>query len=406
MARGGRGKPAGLDWGLGSMEMPRCAFLLLWAIASACVDSGEATSAPNEATSKTARFLKAHWDRPLPPQGEADPLWPEIERSLSPGACGTCHTQQMLDWAQSRHARAMGPGLMGQYTLPSDAARQGCLNCHAPLAEQAASLGGEDASANHLTGLTCAGCHLRERTVYGPPPMEGRLPPGEAHGGFVPDAAFQDSAFCAACHQFTPGQLALNGKLLENTYEEWKSSPQGIAGKSCQSCHMPDRRHLWRGIHDPEMVRDAVEITVSLGADPARADASIGVRNIGAGHHFPTYVTPRVVLEACQVDGDSATLEGTCREVWFSREVTMDLKTETADTRLPAGEERVVEYRVERAGGAVGIRVRLVVDPQRFYREMFGILLDLDRGVRATLEQARTEAAQAVFTAWEEEFPF
>jgi len=26
---------------------------------------------------------------------------------------------------------------------------------------------------------------------------------------------------------------------------------------------MPARRHLWRGIHDPEMVRDAIEFTVT-----------------------------------------------------------------------------------------------------------------------------------------------
>ncbi len=27
-----------------------------------------------------------------------------------------------------------------------------------------------------------------------------------------------------------------------------------LASWQCQTCHMPDRRHLWRGIHDSDMV--------------------------------------------------------------------------------------------------------------------------------------------------------
>ena len=36
-------------------------------------------------------------------------------------------------------------------------------------------------------------------------------------------------------------------------------------GRACQACHMPERRHLWRGIHDPEMVKRALgrEVTAS-----------------------------------------------------------------------------------------------------------------------------------------------
>ncbi len=66
-------------------------------------------------------------------------------------------------------------------------------------------------------------------------------------------ADFWKSDFCAVCHQFSPDQ-AINGKLLENTVEGWRQSPQAAAGQTCQSCHMPSRRHLWRGIHDPDMV--------------------------------------------------------------------------------------------------------------------------------------------------------
>ncbi|MBI3628436.1 MAG: cytochrome c554 and C-prime, partial [Candidatus Rokubacteria bacterium] len=88
------------------------------------------------------------------------------------------------------------------------------------------------------------------------------------HNGVTRTPAFLRSEFCASCHQFGADGFALNGKLLENTYEEWRASPAARAGRQCQDCHMPDRRHLWRGIHDPDMVKSGVEI--SLTTDRAR----------------------------------------------------------------------------------------------------------------------------------------
>src|SRR3972149_4806383 len=82
------------------------------------------------------------------------------------------------------------------------------------------------------------------------PPRE-RLP----HNGAPRTPAFLRAEFCRDCHQFPPDGFALNGKLLENTYAEWKASPFARAGVQCQDCHMPDRRHLWRGIHDAATVR-------------------------------------------------------------------------------------------------------------------------------------------------------
>ncbi len=82
---------------------------------------------------------------------------------------------------------------------------------------------------------------------------------------------------------------------LENTWAEWAASPQAREGETCQSCHMPDRRHLWRGIHDPEMVRGAVPVElVPVRATAGRADGELRIRSEGVGHAFPTYTTPRV----------------------------------------------------------------------------------------------------------------
>src|SRR2546428_12701679 len=70
---------------------------------------------------------------------------------------------------------------------------------------------------------------------------------------------------------------------------------------------MPERRHLWRGIHDADMVRSGLTITAAAGAARYRpgdaAAVTLRVTSTRVGHAFPTYVTPRVVLSAEMVDG-------------------------------------------------------------------------------------------------------
>jgi len=171
----------------------------------------------------------------------------------------------------------MGPGIIGQLMDMAPEARaehQACIRCHAPLSEQADSLAASlgDAGSAALPGLraeglVCAACHVRQYRWYGPPRRDGSTAEpgteGFPHGAWHSTAAFQSSRFCAACHQFEPDQYALNGKPIENTFEEWKASPYAEQGRGCQSCHMSDRRHLWRGIHDPDTVRSGVTIAVS-----------------------------------------------------------------------------------------------------------------------------------------------
>jgi len=62
-------------------------------------------------------------------------------------------------------------------------------------------------------------------------------------------------------------------------------------------CHMPDRRHRWRGIHDADMVRSGLTITAKTGAARYRpgetALVTLRVTSTCVGHAFPTYVAPR-----------------------------------------------------------------------------------------------------------------
>ena len=370
-------RPAGSS----SLTLPLVPLLLVLLALAASVVPGE--------TADPATFITRHWARPIPPQGEAPVAWSALERSLAPADCGACHPTQYGDWKESLHARAYGPGIAGQLAeeLRRDpGAGRRCGACHAPLAEQSPTVGAAFDPQLRAQGLVCAGCHVRGQRRFGPPRRDGSLAPSPAaapHGGVTRERGFLRSEFCASCHQFPPGGLALNGKLLENTYEEWRRSPAARQGRQCQDCHMPDRRHLWRGIHDPEMVRGAVAVRLAVrrgqeaGVPTVRAQLTIESRDVG--HHFPTYVTPRVVARLELAGPDGRTLPGSVEERVIGREVTLDLAREIADTRIPAGGRFVLDYRRPAPPGG-RLRSSVVVYPDHFYTGFFTALLEQGAG--------------------------
>lgn len=360
-------------------------------------------------------FLERHWSRPLPSQGSPPAGWSDVEAALDPEACGTCHADQLAQWRGSLHAAAMGPGLMGQlrdYAAGDHEGHQACLRCHAPLAEQAdalvAELSGEGGRGEglHRRGLVCASCHVRGHTRFGPPRRDGSVPaPGETlpHAGWSVSPAFADSRFCAACHQFEPDGYALEGKLLENTYAEWRASRFAAEGVSCQQCHMPDRQHLWRGIHDPGTTRGGVTIdTLEFAADAAEVRGGLVVRNTGTGHHFPTYLTPRIVFEGYQVGPDGHELPDTRVEWWIARAVSLDLSEELFDSRIPAGGEIELAYAMPRDARAVALQMTLRVEPDAFYTDFYRATLDAASGpARAELEAALRASLASHYTLYE-----
>ncbi|MEB2335390.1 MAG: multiheme c-type cytochrome [Burkholderiales bacterium] len=328
-------------------------------------------------------FLANHWAEPIPPQGPPPNGFSVLEASLSPQACGQCHAQQYEAWRTSLHSRTVGPGLLWQLALMDQAQANRCFRCHAPLAEQKALLAIEhgwlgapplpppgyiDPDLGHQ-GLVCAACHVRNHRRFGPPARPD-AEPGTAHGGFTSSAAFQDSRFCAHCHQFPPDGPSVEGKLFEDTLNQWAASPMAPQ-RTCQSCHMPDRQHSWRGIHDAETTRSALDLgldVVALGE--GRFEARARVRNVGAGHHFPTYMVPKVELDFLRRDADGST-HALGRQV-IGWTVDTQLTREIADTRIPAGEAR--EFPVPFAAPrAAGWKVELVVrvKPGEHYERMF-----------------------------------
>ena len=369
-----------------------------------------------------AQFLERHWAKPLAAQGNPPEGFSALEASLHPGDCAQCHAEQHQDWSASLHSHTMGPGMLWQTRVLPPAEVAKCMDCHAPLAEQKALLAREldwpGAPATpppeyvppdlHRQGLVCAACHVRAHQRIGPPAGEGKVAgdtPGLPHGGFVEASAFSDSRFCATCHQFPEDGPALNGKLLENTLQEWQASRHATEGRHCQSCHMPGRRHLWRGIHDPEMVRSALSTALTLApAANDRLRIQAEVRNSGAGHYFPTYLVPRVWLRLLLLDpaGRERTL---LAEQVVARDVDVWLTEERSDTRIAPDEVRLLEVELgypPEAGWQVELRVD--VAPREHYERMFATVLrnnaaELDAETLRLLEQAFREAQDSRFTA-------
>lgn len=371
-------------------------------------------------------FLERHWRMPIPPQGEAPASFAPLERSLAPRDCGACHPTQYEDWRGSIHARSLGPGVAGQLVeivRRDPAGARGCLVCHAPLAEQSPITSGRPGfEANpafdeglQREGVVCASCHVRQHQRFGPPPRRDaqgrRVPRGELpHNGATYTSAYLRAEFCAACHQFGPGGVSLNGKPLENTYAEWRTSHAARRGLQCQDCHMPDRRHRWRGIHDPEMVKSGVRVRLALERTRYRPGqrlrATVTVASVKVGHYFPTYVTPQVVVRALLVGPDGEPVADSAKEGIIGRQVPLDLSREIADTRIPPGGRFVLRYDQPLDRPGLTLRVSVTVYPDHFYTGFFETLLATGAGAgEAEIREALDGTRRSPFPIFARDVP-
>ena len=341
--------------------------------------SAIAVAEPLHSSQDSEEFAEEYWVRPIPLQGKAPGGFTSLELSLYPKDCGACHQSQYADWSESLHSMAVGPGLMGQLS-PEESPNfaTSCYLCHAPLSEQQEYLvvDGEyqrnDRYDERLqkSGVSCSVCHLRGNRRFGPPPLKGSKQ-SQIHGGFTKSPFFEQSEFCASCHQFPEGAFALNGKLLENTYNEWLASPYPEKGITCQRCHMPERRHLFRGIHDPEMVRSGIEIVVKETNKRGRKGALLTITNSNTGHYFPTYVTPLIVVRGSLLDGKGDLVDGSVKERFIGRRVELNLSREIEDSRIPPMGRFVFNYSPDDTDRADKIKLEVWVHPDHFYNGFF-----------------------------------
>lgn len=373
-------------------------------------------------------FLKKHWQVPVPPQGRPPAKFSALEASLEPSSCGTCHSAQFEEWKTTIHSRSIGPGLLGQMptllrTEPETAVM--CYNCHSPLTEQheiiQTPMGFKKNpsfdSALQSHGVTCASCHVRGNQRFGPPQrngsLEGSTPSDQApHGGAIRTPAFEQAEFCKGCHQFEEGDKALNGKLLENTYNEWKGSPYSKQGIVCQQCHMQDRRHLWRGIHDPDMVKRGVgfELTTNQAHYAAgdELEAILTLTNRAVGHYFPTYITPKVILKMEFLDAHGHPISGSQQQEAINREVTIDISEEIYDSRIPPKGKHTFRYArsIDREG--LSLHAVVTVYPDEFYQRFYEAKLTgrLLPNERKRLTEALEHSRRSEYKLFEKEIRF
>ncbi len=378
------------------------------------------------------QFFLAYWERPIPLQGTPPAFFGDKESSLSPETCGGCHAQQYADWKESLHSRAMGPGPWGQIIdmmqgSPADAIS--CMTCHAPLSEQSPQVAkagdaeGKLIANEHydpqlqLRGITCAACHVRGHRRFGPPKSEGqdaaKYPAGlPNHGGVQRTPYFERAEFCKDCHQFDPEySLLVNGKPIQDTFREWENSPWGKAGAACQSCHMPGRRHLWRGIHDKEWVRGAVRVEHKVAKNGGRPGSKLSldmhIINAAVGHKFPSYITPKIFIRAELLDEAGKALPRTRQEAivgWDARFEDGEWK-EYFDTRVPPGEKFSKVFHWQESKGARKIRAWVEVHPDHFYHVHFYPPYlrgsNLSPEGRKLIEKALRESGESVYVLYE-----
>ena len=216
----------------------------------------------------------------------------------------------------------------------------------------------------------------------------------------------QDSRFCASCHQFDMA-TAINGKPLQNTYREWLESPYAEQGISCQSCHMPDGAHLFRGIHDPDTVKQG--LTISTRTTDSSVD--LVVQSTGIGHRFPTYSVARIRLTAAAFDTADRLIRDGYRELILQRLMTMEggQWIELSDTRLAPGESVTLSV-PRRTAGVCAARIvyQVSVDPEWYYHTQVypSVIEELEAGyARDLLVRAKSESEARQYVLYDTVVP-
>ncbi|MCC7241339.1 MAG: c-type cytochrome [Acidobacteria bacterium] len=351
------------------------------------------TPAPGVDTSSVAGY----WKRPIPAQGG----------ELSAASCAGCHASQFSDWSGTRHSMAMGPGVWAQMNDQPDLSGM-CATCHAPLRDQWVD---PYLSAD---GVGCSACHSRARQKFGPPPLPTTIAPlvsryPAPHGPAATRDFFESVDFCAGCHQFSEGKAEMvHGAFLENTVEEWRGSRAAQEGRTCQTCHMPDRRHLFRGIHDPDTVRAGVRWTFDARrVVGGRVESRMILTNTDTGHAFPTYVVPEVWMRIELIAGGG--VSRVVAERLIARRVSFanGQWTQQSDTRLSQDESATLDYSGVLPPGAIAVVGTVVVRPDAFHVESLASRLRDTRSPasRRSYERALAEMRSSDYVLFRMERP-
>ena len=300
---------------------------------------------------------------PIALQGPPPATLAPAQASLRANQCARCHNKQAREWGTSLHRNATSPGLAAQMWGMSRDEAASCLRCHAPLPEQQAD------KVLYTDGVSCAGCHVRGWTRHGPPHVAPSLMPLAGYP-LTTLAIYERADFCAPCHQL-PTRSEVAGRPLLNTYKEWLEGPYMKRGIQCQHCHMPNREHTFKGIHDPQTFREGVAVAARAHVKDGAVTVVAEVTNVGAGHYLPTTPTPAAWLDITLLDGNGKPIAGASAKQRIGRDIYFtDAWHERADTRIPPG-ETLTMARAWKTTGAVTARITLEVHPDDYYERLY-----------------------------------
>ncbi len=359
---------------------------------------------------------------------------PPSLQTLSAEGCAGCHREFYEEWSTSIHSQAWTDPYF-QVDWEFDGKPQICKNCHIPLDRQQEHkvVGFKDkekwqpilehnpafdAQLQH-EGVTCVACHLRNGKILGTfgseeaaHPVEKLANPNEicfkCHivGGNRWDTFFRFPP-CGTVAEIgnTPGATKDSPPAAANDTSGHEAVAPGGASPDCIQCHMPlaerplvaggqvrtVRKHLWRGGHDPEMVKQGLETALreAPAPSPGKRSFTLTLTNTGAAHYLPTGTPDRHLTATIRlVDQSGAVLreeDHAMKRSILWRPFIVDLR----DTRLPRWQPRVFQFDVDLRRDPTAVAVEAQV---RYH------LLDEDRRRRIGYEN-KEPIAYDVFRA-------
>jgi hypothetical protein len=219
-------------------------------------------------------------------------------------------------------------------------------------------------------------------------------------------AIYERADFCLPCHQL-PARTEVAGKPLLNTYKEWLEGPYMRRGIQCQHCHMPNREHTWKGVHDPQTFKEAIALTATTSNKAGTVTVVAELANVGAGHYLPTTPTPAAWITITLLDANGKRLATEERQR-IGRDIYYDTAWhERADTRIPPGEKLTMTRVWNKLAGAVTARITIEVRPddyyERLYEEQLKRSLPADR--KKLYEEALARGRSRRYVAEQRDFP-
>lgn len=295
--------------------------------------------------------------------------------ALVPAArCGECHGNMEREWRSSAHAQSDASPIYRAMRTASGGKH--CDRCHAPLRALAV---GDPVAAE---GVTCDVCHTIASVQVDRADGTGFLPHPEDNLRYGPlcdttphyfhrmgcSLLHRESAFCAACHNWsirTPGGTVLS---ILPEYTEWRDSESAMSSFECPVCHMPGvRTEAAVGSRERSRVANhsfvlrgtllgrALSGQVQIKPEGGKLRISLMLTNSGAGHAVPTGLPERklqVGVETLDAAGrvlsqeehsyGRVMVDAADREVPFYAAVK-----EQMDTRIRAGETRKDSFLID-----------------------------------------------------------